>query len=698
MDYQVIKEGDLFILTDQNGDITANDENGHGLYTKDTRFLNRMEIFIDGEKPSRLSSTASKSYVASFRLIKEEKDKGAIEILRDRIIYDGVLYEKISFTNFFPSRASFDFSAAFDSDFQDMFIVRKYRTGEVGAIVGRKAGENFVSIQYQGADHVIRETAIIWDSKEAKIDSKGNIQLSIALEPQEMKSVYFYIVPSIDGQKGTVLSFDQAYRQLENSYEKWYQETTKAVTDSPVFNELYQRGSQDLRMLMVDVGYGETPVAGLPWFAVPFGRDSLITSLFMLPLNPGKVKGTLRTLAAYQGLKADTWRDEQPGKIMHEIRFGELVTTNQSPFSPYYGTVDSTPLFLVLMAEYYRWTGDLSLVEELRPNILKALAWIDDAIKQRGSDFLTYHQEAEKGFPNQGWKDSSNSVVHESGEYGVSPIALAEVQGYVYQAKKGLAPIFHLLGDEKKAAQLETEAETLKAAFENSFWMENEQYYGIALDRSQQLVKSVTSNPGHLLFSELPNAERQNQIAKRLLADDLFSGYGIRTMSTNAAGYYPMSYHNGSVWPHDNAMILLGLSRLGYKEESGTIISSLLEASKSFEYQRLPELFCGYGSNIGYAVPYPSTCSPQAWAAGTVCVLLQAMLGITPDALKKKITINPVLPKEINELTAEGLRIGSGAISVKIVRRNENDLNVDIIENTTGYAVICLAGNPAVLR
>ncbi|MCM2534355.1 amylo-alpha-1,6-glucosidase [Neobacillus pocheonensis] len=695
MDYQVIKEGDLFILTDQNGDISRNNQNGYGLYTKDTRFLSQMEIYIDGEKPSRLSSTATKSYVASFRLMKEKKDVGAIEITRNRLISDGVLYENISFVNYYPYTTTFDFTAAFDADFQDMFIVRKFRTGDVGEIIGKEIKENALSVQYRGADNIIRETRISWNVKEARIDEERNVHFSITLEPKETQSICFFIVPVIDGQAGAVLSYEEAYQQLEKSYEKWYEETTKATTNSPVFNELFQRGRQDLRMLMTDVGYGETPVAGLPWFAVPFGRDSLITSLFMLPLNPEKVKGTLRTLAAYQGSKTDLWLDEQPGKIMHEIRFGELVNTNQSPFSPYYGTVDSTPLFLILIGEYFRWTGDLLLIEELKPNILNALAWIDGVIEQRGTGFLTYHQEAEKGFPNQGWKDSSNSVVHQYGDYAMSPIALAEVQGYVYQAKKELAPIFRLLGEQQKADQLEKEAEKLQRAFENTFWMEEEQYYTIALDKQMQQVKSVTSNPGHLLFSGLPNPNRSDLVVKKLMAEDMFSGYGIRTMSTEAAGYYPMSYHNGSVWPHDNAMILLGLSRLGYKKETSAVISSLLEASKSFAYQRLPELFCGYESAIGYAVPYPSTCSPQAWAAGTVFVFLQAMLGLTPNAFDKEIQLDPVLPENLNELSVENIHIGSGYLSLKIVRTNEKRFAIDILQNTTGFEVTCLSNHRA---
>lgn len=688
MDYRVIKEGDLFFLTDLNGDINGNDDAGHGLYTKDTRFLSRMELFIDGEKPTLLASKADKSYVATIRLMKVSKDEGAIETVRERFIYKGILYERVSLRNFFPRAVSCDFAAAFDSDFQDMFIVRKYRTGDVGEIVARDIGERGMSIRYQGKDDILRETHIEWDWPEAaKAGPDGFMHFAIHLEPKETKQICFTIKPVLNGQSSDTLPFEDGLRALEQSYDRWYDDTTRVSSNVPVFDGLYNRGVQDLRMLMTDVGWGEMPVAGLPWFAVPFGRDSLITSLFMLPLNPDKVKGTLRTLAAYQGETTDPWRDEQPGKIMHEIRFGELVNTKQSPFAPYYGTVDATPLFLVVIGEYVRWTGDTSLVEELKPNIVRALSWIDSYVEGEKAGFLTYRQEADKGFPNQGWKDSSNSMVHVWGDYASSPIALSEVQGYVYQAKKSLAPIFEKLGDSELARKLEQEAAAFQDRFEQAFWMDDEQFYAVALDKEDRQVHSVTSNPGHLLMTGLPNRTRAEQVARRLTAKDMFNGYGIRTMSTDATGYYPMSYHNGSVWPHDNGMILLGLSRIGMKKEAGQVITGLLEASKSFEYQRLPELFCGHGNEIGSPVPYPTTCSPQAWAAATAIVFVQAMLGLAPDSLERTIVLNPFLPKGFNELNVSNILIGEGRLSVKLTRATESDdaVKVEVIENTTGY-------------
>lgn len=689
MDYRVIKEGDVFFLTGLNGDIVLGDDQGHGLYTKDTRFLSRMELFIDGEKPSLLSSTGDKSYVASFRLMKDAKDEGAIEVLRERFIYNGILYERCTLTNYFVNYSNIEFTVSFDADFQDMFLVRKYRTGEVGKMEGIQIGEQDMTLAYVGADNLRRQTCIAWDADDGKGDEAGNVSFPLSLKAKEQKVITFFITPMTEQLSATApLTYEEGLKKLEASYEAWYANSSRVQSDSTLFSGLYQRGLQDLRMLTTDVGFGDITVAGLPWFAVPFGRDSLITALFMLPVNPELAKGTLRTLAAYQGEKTDPWRDEQPGKIMHEIRYGELVTTNQSPFSPYYGTIDSTPLFLALIGEYYRWTGDLSLSQELKPNMLRALEYIDSAL-EAGSGFMAYKQEAEKGFPNQGWKDSANSIIHENGEYAESPIALSEVQGYVYQAKQSLVPVFAELGELELARKLETEADELRVRFEAAFWMEDEQCYAIALDKDQRQVRSVTSNPGHLLMSGLPEERRAKSQSERMLRSDMFNGYGIRTMSTDSTGYYPMSYHNGSVWPHDNAMILLGLGKQGFKDEADRVISGLLQASAHFEYRRLPELFCGHDAKLGHPVPYPTTCSPQAWAAGTSIVFLQAMLGLYPNAAKKEIALSPFLPEGMNELKAERIAIGSGHLSVSVIREaNGSTLGVKVLENTTGFDLV----------
>jgi glycogen debranching enzyme len=396
-------------------------------------------------------------------------------------------------------------------------------------------------------------------------------------------------------------------------------------TDLKQLEKLVKRGTDDLRVLLTDIGSGLFPVAGLPWFGVPFGRDSLIAALQLLPFNSNIAKATLKTMAFYQGTKVDPWRDEQPGKILHEIRYGELANTNQIPFAPYYGSVDSTPLFLMLLVEYVKWTRDLELVKQLEDNIERALNWIDEYGDRDGDLFVEYHQEAQKGIANQGWKDSGDSVVHRNGDLQ-SPIALCEVQGYVYQAKKGISTIYGALGYGDKAEALDEQAERLKKEFNHVFWMEDVEFYAIALDEHKQQVGTITSNPGHLLQSGILSNDRAKKIANKIVNKNMFSGYGIRTMSKGEAGYNPMSYHNGSVWPHDNSMILLGLSKTNQKEDMKKVVQGLITASTHFEYDRLPELFCGYDDSIKNVVPYPVACSPQAWAAGTPLTFVQSLL------------------------------------------------------------------------
>ncbi|RJE88300.1 amylo-alpha-1,6-glucosidase [Paenibacillus sp. 1011MAR3C5] len=684
----VMKEGDLFCLTGPSGDMSGGSEEGYGLYTRDTRFLSEMELKVNGEPPLLLSSHLDRSYYTKLRLMNQTKDVGAMEIVRERYIHKGSLHEQITVTNFFPDARPADIDMLFGADFQDMFLVRRYRTGEVGHISQTSYDQEAITLQYSGKDGMERFIHIQWDSEPAEVKEDGHVRFYRILQPRESISIHFMITPEWETlNKPSLPPFADGLAALTTSYWAWTEDTMTVETDHPAFQRVFSRSVQDLKMLLSDYGYGEMPTAGLPWFAAPFGRDSLITSLYMLMLQPKVSQATLRTLAAWQGTQYNATRDEQPGKIMHEMRFGELVATGQSPFGPYFGTVDATPLFLVVLAEYVKWTGDLELVKELTPAVSKALAWIDENSGQYGG-FLSYHQEAEQGFPNQGWKDSPNCIVHPSGELASSPIALSEVQGYVYYAKWQLAAIYDRLGDAKLGERLRQEARQLQEQFEARYWMEDEQYYAIALERDRNPVHSVTSNPGHLLFCELPGTGRAAKVAERLGAPDMNGGFGIRTMSTDADGYYPMSYHNGSVWPHDNGFILLGLSRIGNEAGAVQLIDSLLEASRSFADARFPELFCGYANEGEGVVPYPTTCSPQAWSAAVSIVIAQTALGLFPDALSRAIKLNPALPDGMNRLKIERIPIGEGHLSIEVQRLTTNDdLHVNVLSNTTGYAV-----------
>lgn len=695
MDYLVIKENDLFFLTDTSGNIPENQGDGLGLYTKDTRFLSKWDVKINGKSPVLLSSNADENHITSIILtnphIEEDGNiilrRESIQLLRKRFIYDGVLYESLTVKNYHPKPVCFEVEVEFDADFQDMFMIRGFQTGNVGQRTGQHLDQNMVTFGYKGIDNIDRYTTIKWDKKAEKTeDGKATFQFS--LNHHEEDHVVITVVPQIgEEKKETILPLEQALRCLEHSYQTWEDNIPKIHMDYKPLERLITRGLTDLRVLLTDLGFGPFPVAGLPWYGVPFGRDSLIAALQMLPFYPEVAKGTLITMAHYQGKKTDPWRDEQPGKIMHEIRFGELANSNQVPFTPYYGTIDATPLFLLLLVEYVKWTGDLTLFKELEENIENALKWINEYGDRDGDLFVEYYQESSKGIPNQGWKDSDDSMVHRNGEYAKSPIALSEVQGYVYQAKMGLAEIYQWVGRVDIAESLRQEAQALQQKFEEHFWMNDVSFYAIALDGNKQQVGTITSNPGHLLMSGMLSPERVEAVADMLLSSKMFSGYGIRTMGEKEAGYNPMSYHNGSVWPHDNSLIVLGLSKMGKQDQANKIIQGLIDASEHFEYHRLPELFCGYDKSIGKPVKYPIACSPQAWAAGTPLIFVQTMLGLSANSFQKEIHLSPFLLDKMNYLKIENLLIGDGALSLTVSRK-QHTFDVHVHENTTGYKVV----------
>lgn len=693
MNYRVIKENDLFLLTDEKGDIASDHPYELGLYTRDTRYLNSLKLSVNGESPIALHSDGGENYRSRILLTNphQENEEGlilwreSIEFERTRFIYEGVLYETIKATSYFPKNVSFRIALEMDADFTDMFIIRGFQNGKTGSRGETHYSASEMMFTYNGIDEIDRRTIIKWNQQEQEV-REGYVGFDWSLNHGESKEVTFTIEALQNQQTSNVMDEQLALNALQQSYKNWDDSLPVVRTDEKQLEKLIKRGTDDLRVLLTDVGFGSFPVAGLPWFGVPFGRDSLIAALQLLPFNTEVAKGTLLTMAHYQGTKIDAWRDEQPGKIMHEIRYGELANTNQIPFAPYYGSVDSTPLFLMLLVEYVNWTGDMELVKELRTNIDRAISWIDEYGDRDGDLFVEYHQEASKGIANQGWKDSGDSVVHRNGDYAKSPIALSEVQGYVYQAKKGIAAIFRSLGEAETADSLDTSAEKLKKKFNEEFWMEDVSFFAIALDEHKKQVGTITSNPGHLLQSGILSDERAKKVAGILTDAKMFSGYGIRTMAEGEAGYNPMSYHDGSVWPHDNSMILLGMGKSNLQQEMDKVIQGLIDASHHFEYDRLPELYCGYDQTLNKVVPYPVACSPQAWAAGTPLTFVQSLLGLYPDSLNKTINLNPTLLSSMNEFHISNMRLGNGLLSVSI-KRVDSKTEVTVTENTTGWKV-----------
>lgn len=694
MNDQVIKENDLFLLTNNRGDVQPGTEEIVGLFTDDTRFLSQFRVEVENLEMILLSSRVTHDFIGTVKLTNKEVVENhevkvwreSIAMERKRFISQGVLYEQLTWRNYniYPVPLAVRIDAA--SDFAHMFTVRGYEEGARGDYLPTVVEGDGLRFGYDGQDGHQRRTHLQTTPAPAEVSAEGWMRFGFELPPQGTYEILLTVVPEINGKRADVVEPEVALQHLKNSYEAWLAECTEVVTDSPAFNALYKRSTHDMLALLTDLGDGRFPTAGVPIFAVPFGRDSLIAAWQMAAIQPDIMRGTLRTMARHQGTKVDPWRDEQPGKILHEIRYGELANLNIIPHAPYYGSIDSTPLFLVLAAEYFDWTGDEEFLRELLPSLEAALAWIDQYGDRDGDGFVEYYQESSKGCANQNWKDSGDSMVHRDGTLAAAPLAPSEVQGYVYDAKLRLARLFEVLGHADRANSLRQEAAELRLKFATDFWMEDAQYVALALDADKNHVGSVSSNPGHCLLAGILNEEQAQAVADRLLADDLFSGYGIRTLSAKEQAFNPMSYHNGSIWPHDNSLIVMGLKKYGFHEHANRVMEGLIEAGSHFSYDRLPELFCGYSETE--PVPYPVACSPQAWAAGTPLTFLRVMLGLVPDVAGGTVTLAPSLPNGMNTMEVRNLRVGNGSLDLLIQKYNEHHTTWKTLRNTTGLKII----------
>jgi glycogen debranching enzyme len=678
-----VKEGETFLYSDVAGDIDDRREHGYGLYHRDTRFLSHFRMRLSGREPVLLSSSAERAYMAYIDLTNPELfrdgEQGVpqqtLNVRRVRAI-SGRLYERIRVKNYNAHAVSVTMSFSLAADFADIFEVRGLRRPARGHLDPPRTDTPRVQFSYQGADGVSRRTVVEFDPAPDRLEAVGDrveVDFLLALAPHQTRLISITVEPIVDDVRVAPADFEAAVHRLRRSYEDWERESTHVFTDNELFNQLVGRGLRDLRALYTMTDRGGILAAGIPWFVAVFGRDALIASHQLLSVNPDPARDALRLLAKYQGTKDDPWRDEEPGKILHEIRRGELAGAGVVPHSPYYGSVDSTPLFVFLWAQHFRWTGDLEVATELLPNVRAALEWIDRYGDRDGDGFVEYETRAPAGIMNQGWKDSRDAIVHPDGAPATGPIALVEVQGYVYMAKLRAADVFDALGDFRTAARLRDEADELRRRFNETFWMPEERYYALALDGDKRQVRTITSNPGHCLYADILHPEGAGHVARRLLQPDMFSGWGIRTMSKSEVAYNPMSYHNGSVWPHDNAMIVAGLKRYGFMKATNRVATAIFDAAIHADYMRLPELFCGFTRRTpNRPVDYPVACSPQAWAAGAPLLMLQAMLGISARAHVNALTVNkPHLPPWLNVVELRNLRVGSSSISMVFRREGE---------------------------
>ena len=546
-----------------------------------------------------------------------------------------------------------------------------------------------MALRYVGLDCLVGEAVLRFNPAPTRL-TPGEALFELMLEPRQRVILFAHVSANGAGDgewHGTrfFASMRDARRALQHSALR----AAAVESNDDLFNEVIRRSVADLYTLITDTEQGAYPYAGIPWFSTAFGRDGIITALMTLWLDPEIAKGVLRFLAATQATELDPFRDAEPGKILHEMRKGEMARLREVPFGLYYGSVDSTPLFLVLAGEYFARTGDLDTLRALWPNLEAALGWIDRYGDIDGDGFVEYARKEISGLENQGWKDSQDSVFHADGTSAMLPIALCEVQGYVYSGRRHLAAIARALGREGFAAEQERKAEALRRRFEEAFWCEDLSTYALALDGDKRPCRVIASNAGHALFSGIASPERAERTAATLLSLRSFSGWGIRTLAAGQARYNPMSYHNGSVWPHDNALIALGFARYGLKAHALRLFRTLLEAAAYMDLRRLPELFCGFGRKRRKGPTfYPVACAPQAWASATPLALLQACLGIGFDPKAGEIRFEqPMLPSLVDQIELRHLRLGEGAADV-VLHRFGSEVALRVLQRSPDLRVV----------
>ncbi|MHB0976656.1 MAG: amylo-alpha-1,6-glucosidase [Candidatus Aquicultorales bacterium] len=678
-DWLPVKEGEHFLFTNSEGNIPERNPSGLGFYYLDTRFLSCYELLLDGRKPVLLSSTAERDYMGRIELTnghlpgeKERAPQETISLRRLRVVKDG-LHERIRLKNYNQFAVSVELALTFDADFADLFEVRGMERPTRGRYLVPKREGGLLVFGYVGEDEILMRTRIKLPRPpdgEETLRTRTTLRFVETIGPGDRVTLDFHIEPLVGEKLAEKPEMDEVVEALSESYERWTEGITVVRSDNELLNSVVERGISDLRALLVDDADGMIFHAGIPWYVAPFGRDSLISALEVLPIAPHVARGVLSFLASRQGREVNLWREEEPGKILHELRRGELARTNEIPHTPYYGTIDSTPLFLMLAAEHYRWTGDERFMRSIWDNLLSALRWLDEFGDKDGDGFVEYIKTSERGLANQGWKDSWNALAYRDGTLADPPIALCEVQGYTYAAKLGMAGMMEDMGDPDGAVRLRQEAGALKRRFNDAFWMADEGFIALALDGSKAHVGTVASNPGHCLWTGIVDEALAEQVVKRLLEPDMFSGWGVRTLSKRAPTYNPMSYHNGSVWPHDNAILIAGIKRYGHREAAVELASALFDTAVHHAYHRLPELFCGF-TRLGTSAPvkYAAACSPQAWSVGSVFLMLQAVLGLQADVPNGVLYLDePSLPPWVNRIEIGNLKLGDSAVGLRFVR------------------------------
>ena len=691
---RVLMRGDLFGVFDRCGDLRPLGSGGHGLFYNESRHLSKSVLRLANGPLVLLSSAVTQD---NARLIIDltnpdldlpdgrRLSRRAVHLQRTKFLRDNACEEEIRVRNYGPPPIAIELILELETDFADIFEIRGYPRAKPRQLLAPEADDSSLTFSYRGLDKVLRKT-IIASSLKQVVAGASEMRFRIELGPQEEKVFTLTVTCLADTER--LFAIDTGHSRTLPS-DELQSRGCEIQTSNEQFNDWINRSKADLEMMITPTSEGLYPYAGVPWFSTVFGRDGIITALEYLWVYPEVAKGVLRYLAATQATEFLPAQDEEPGKILHETRKSELARIGEVPFGRYYGSADSTPLFLYLAAAYFERTGDQELIRTIWPNIELALDWIDRVGDRDGDGFVEYGRRSQNGLIHQGWKDSSDSVFHADGQPAEGPIAICELQAYVYAAKRGIASLARTLGHTEKAEVLEREAESLQQRFEEAFWCDDISFYTLALDKDKRQCRVRSSNAGHCLFTGIAQPERARKLMQAFGEESFFSGWGVRTIADSEKRFNPMSYHNGSVWPHDNALIGFGCAQTPEKDLACQILSGLFEASIFLDLHRMPELFCGFKRQAGTGPTlYPSACSPQAWAAGAVFLLLQACLGLTIRASEATIHFfYPRLPESLQKLSIHGLRVGQSSIDLEIHNSREG-VTVNPADRAGGLKVV----------
>jgi glycogen debranching enzyme len=690
----VLKADDAFVVFDRMGDIQGPGLGEQGLYFEDTRYLSRLTLRLGVARPVLLSSRVRADNdcfgadLTNPDITRESAlvlPRDTVHLFRRRFLWKDSLYEQVRVWNYAPTAIAVPVWIAFGADYADIFEVRGIVRERRGRLLDPVITGDQVELGYEGLDREIRRTALHFSPTPDSLDAVS-AQFALRLEPRASICLDMSVHCARGRERRKPLAIQAAGVERADAMNLGAQCAIR--TSNERFNAWLDRCWSDLRMMVTETPHGAYPYAGVPWFSTAFGRDGIITARQLLWIQPALARGVLAYLAAMQADRADERADAEPGKILHETRKGEMAALGEVPFARYYGSADATPLFVGLAGAYYERTGDISFIGSIWPALDRALAWIDRFGDRDGDGFVEYARRSATGLVNQGWKDSPDAIVHEDGSLAPPPIALCEIQGYVFDAKRQAAILAERLGD-NRATAFRAEAEALRERFEREFWVEDFSTYALALDGSKRPCRVHASNAGHALFSGIASPDRAERLMRELVGPSMYSGWGIRTLGADERRYNPMSYHNGSIWPHDNSLVACGFARYGFKTEALRLLTGLFDAAQWVGSQRLPELFCGFHRRPEEGPTlYPVACAPQAWSAGAVFLLLEACLGVRIDAAARRVVLHrPRLPEYLREVSVRGLAVGPGAIDLRF-EGHRDDVCVTVMRQEGEVEVI----------